>query len=87
LNINYRGKAEYTYGWFSASVGKINDMQTYNKEDLQMVQLQRIAPRPRQHPSMKLHLGYPTITKGHKLTGVTSVAKPITILIGFPPAA
>jgi hypothetical protein len=24
---------------------------------------------------MKLHLGYPTVTKGHKLTGVTHVAK------------
>jgi hypothetical protein len=25
---------------------------------------------------MNLHLGYPTITKGHKLIGVTHVAKP-----------
>jgi hypothetical protein len=56
--------------------GKINDMKTDNKEDRHMVQLKRIAPRPRQLLSMKLYLGYPTITKGHKLIGVTLVAKP-----------
>jgi hypothetical protein len=31
-------------------------------------------------------LGYPTVTKGHNLTGVTPVAKPIE-LTGIPPIA
>jgi hypothetical protein len=35
---------------------------------------------------MTLHLGYPTITKGHKLMGVTPVAK-LTELTGIPPVA
>jgi hypothetical protein len=35
---------------------------------------------------MTLHLGYPTVTKGHKLIGVTHVAKP-TELTGIPPVA
>jgi hypothetical protein len=40
-----------------------------------MVQLQRIAPRHRQLLSMKLHIGYPIVTKGHKLTGIAPIAK------------
>jgi hypothetical protein len=47
---------------------------------------------------MTLHLGYPTVTKGYKLIGVTPVDKPTkahrhhtcseprTMLIGFPHA-
>jgi hypothetical protein len=35
---------------------------------------------------MKLHHGFPTITMGHKLIGVTPVAKLIE-LIGIPPMA
>jgi hypothetical protein len=41
----------------------------------QQVQLKRIAPKPRQLVSMKLHQHCPTVTKGHKLIGVTPVAK------------
>jgi hypothetical protein len=37
--------------------------------------LQRIALITRQLLSMTLHLGYPTVTKNHKLTGVTPIAK------------
>jgi hypothetical protein len=41
----------------------------------QVVQLQRIAPIPRQLLSITLHLGYPTVTQGHQLTGLTPVAR------------
>jgi hypothetical protein len=34
------------------------------------------SPIPRQLLSMTLHLGYPTVTKGHWLIGLTPVAKP-----------
>jgi hypothetical protein len=37
--------------------------------------LQRIAPIPKQLLSVTLHLSYPTVTQGHKLTGVTHIAK------------
>jgi hypothetical protein len=40
-----------------------------------VVQLLRIAPKPRQLLSMTLHLGYPTITQGHQLTGLTPLAR------------
>jgi hypothetical protein len=33
------------------------------------------APVLRQNLSKNLHQGYPTVTKGHKLIGVTPVAK------------
>jgi lysophospholipase L1-like esterase len=42
-----------------------------------MIQLQRIAPKLRQHLNIKLHLAYLIVTKGHNLTGVTPVARPI----------
>jgi hypothetical protein len=50
-------------------------MQLITRKAQQVVELQRIAPIPRQLLSMTLHLAYPTVTQGHKLTGVTPVAK------------
>jgi hypothetical protein len=50
-------------------------MQAYNKKAQQVVQLQRITPISRQLLSMTLHLGYPTVTQGHRLTGLTPVAR------------
>jgi hypothetical protein len=42
----------------------------------QVVLSQRKAPIPRQLLSMTLHIGYPIVTQGHWLTGLTPVARP-----------
>jgi hypothetical protein len=52
-------------------------MQAYDKKgSTSSFIAEKIAPKPRQLLSMTLHLGYPTVTQGHWLTGLTPIARP-----------
>jgi hypothetical protein len=51
-------------------------MQAYKKKgSTSSFITEKKAPKPRQLLSMTLHLGYPTVTLGHWLKGLTPVAR------------
>jgi hypothetical protein len=50
-------------------------MQADKKKGFNNGSLQRITPIHRQLLSMNLYIGYPNISKGHKLTSLTPVGR------------